>query len=165
VATGRRRRAAIFFTWLKRDTPPSTSAVDICAPLASLRIVSSICTASSRVGARISARAVFGRRLEPSAMILERIGSAKAAVLPEPVCATPRMSRPSSWAGNRLLLDRLGIGEAGSMGRLQQLAGDAEFGETIQFRSVFIRQFVLLSAASRRKTLAAGRNLPSESVL
>ena len=90
---------ATFFTWLKRETPPSTSAVETCAPLASSLIMSSICTASSRVGARIRARAVFGRRLVPSAMILDRIGNAKAAVLPEPVWAIPKMSRPSSCGG------------------------------------------------------------------
>ncbi len=62
-------------------------------------MVSSICTASSRVGARISARVVLARRLVPSAMIFDRIGSAKAAVLPEPVWAMPKMSRPSSCGG------------------------------------------------------------------
>ena len=102
VAISTSTPGAIFLTWLKRETPPSTSAVETCAPLASMRNDSSICTASSRVGTRISARAVFGRRLLPSAMIFDRIGSAKAAVLPEPVWATPRMSRPASCAGMAL---------------------------------------------------------------
>ena len=128
---------AIFLTWLKRETPPSTSAVETCTPLASMRMVSSICTASSRVGARISARAVFGRRLVPSAMIFVRIGSAKAAVLPEPVWATPRMSRPASCGGMAFDLDRLGLGEAGGCGGLQQRAGDAEFGEAVRASALF----------------------------
>src|SRR5690606_36490156 len=38
-------------------------------------------------------------RLVPRAMMRDRIGKAKAAVLPEPVCAMPRMSRPASCAG------------------------------------------------------------------
>ena len=142
---------AIFLTWLKRDTPPSTSAVEMCRPLASTRIVSSICTASSRVGARISARAVFGVRLVPSAMILVRIGRLKAAVLPEPVWATREDVAAGEIRRDRLDLDRLGLIEAGDDGRLQKLAGDAEFRETVQFRIVFIRQFNLLSRGICRK--------------
>ena len=51
---------ATFFTWLKRETPPSTSAVETCAPLARILMVSSICTASSRVGVNTSVRAPLG---------------------------------------------------------------------------------------------------------
>src|SRR5690606_18353606 len=68
-------------------------------PLDRIFTVSSICTASSRVGARISARAVFGERLLPRPMILVRIGSARAAVLPEPVWATPSTSLPAREGG------------------------------------------------------------------
>ena len=99
VATRMSTPGAILRTWLERDTPPSTRAVATCSPLARMRIVSSICTASSRVGARISARAVRGVRLVPSWMILVRIGRLKAAVLPEPVCATASTSRPARCAG------------------------------------------------------------------
>ena len=85
-------------TWALRDMPPRTSWVE-SRPPAKLRRLASICTASSRVGARMSARQVFGlgRPLRPR--IACTIGRPKAAVLPVPVCATPSRSRPSSCAG------------------------------------------------------------------
>ena len=65
------------------------------APPAKLRKLASIWTASSRVGARISARQALGLGRPGIARIWWRIGRPKAAVLPVPVWATPRMSRPA----------------------------------------------------------------------
>ena len=56
--------------------------------------VSLTCTASSRVGVRMSARV---RRGPPRSRCT--IGSVKAAVLPVPVCASPMMSRPRRMSG------------------------------------------------------------------
>ena len=96
--------------WAPRDMPPSTRAVVMRAPPASRLICCSICTASSRVGARSSARVVFGSARPESARMWCRIGRLNAAVLPVPVWAMPRMSRPSScgpmacaWIGVGLL--------------------------------------------------------------
>ena len=49
------------------------------------RMFSSICAASSLVGARTSARTFFAARALGAASIFEMTGSAKAAVLPVPV--------------------------------------------------------------------------------
>ncbi len=143
------------------ETPPRTSAVEICACLETLRIVCSICTASSRVGARIRARAVFGRRLSPRPMIFCRIGKLKAAVLPEPVCAMPRISRPSLMR-DRLQLDRLRLGHASGFDALEQNAGNAKSGKTARN---FFCQFNLFGgtmmswAASKCRSSATCRTL------
>mmetsp|Transcript_2986 Transcript_2986/g.6776 ORF Transcript_2986/g.6776 Transcript_2986/m.6776 type:complete len:411 (+) Transcript_2986:268-1500(+) len=70
---------------------------------------SKICTASSRVGASASARMATGSSreprwpavpaAEPASRILLRMGSMKASVLPEPVCATEMTSIPQSAIG------------------------------------------------------------------
>ena len=77
----------------------TNSPVDGCAPqpvpAARMRITSWICSASSRVGVTISARAgAF-----PAVSSLLRMGRTNAAVLPVPVCAVPMMSRPRRAAG------------------------------------------------------------------
>ena len=95
VATTTSTPRASARTWLLRETPPRTRSVEMRAPPPSVRKAASICTASSRVGARTSARQVFGVGRVPSSRSWWRIGSAKAAVLPVPVCAMPRMSRPA----------------------------------------------------------------------
>ena len=56
--------------------------------------LSSICSASSRVGVRMSAR--MGRPGARDAASRCKMGSANAAVLPVPVCAQPSRSRPAS---------------------------------------------------------------------
>ena len=58
---------------------------------------SSICSASSRVGVRISARTPLW--LGWLAASRCKMGRAKAAVLPVPVWAQPSRSRPSSTGG------------------------------------------------------------------
>jgi hypothetical protein len=83
----------------RRGRARSTAALP-----ASLCSTSSICTASSRVGARISARVVIGDGRPVSSAMPARIGRPKAAVLPEPVWAMPMMSRPRAagrwpWPG------------------------------------------------------------------
>ena len=55
---------------------------------------SQTCSASSRVGASTSACGDFCFRSRR-----DRIGSANAAVLPVPVCASPTTSRPPSRVG------------------------------------------------------------------
>ena len=99
VATATSTPRASARTWALRDMPPSTSTVESRAPPAKARRCASICTASSRVGARISARQVPGAGRPPSPRMACRIGSPKAAVLPVPVWATPKMSRPASCGG------------------------------------------------------------------
>ena len=83
-------------TWALRDIPPRTRRVESRAPPAIARKLASIWTASSRVGARTSARQVLGATRPGMSRSWCRIGSAKAAVLPVPVWAMPRMSRPVS---------------------------------------------------------------------
>ena len=74
------------------STSPSASASGLSAV--------SICRASSRVGARISARGRFGCRVDPLCDRRVNTGRAKAKVLPEPVRPRPRTSRPASESGS-----------------------------------------------------------------
>ena len=108
------------------------------------------------------ARAVLGRRLVPSAMILDRIGSAKAAVLPEPVWAMPRMSRPASCAGMALIW--IGFGSvkpaetvAFSSGPVMPSAAKPRASAP---DSVFNIQFLLLSRGIRPQN-SGGRAQPA----
>ena len=78
----------------------------------SVRKLSAIWTASSRVGVRISTRADSRGAARALAARRCRIGSAKAAVLPVPVWAMPSRSRPASRCGNGLRLDRRRLGVA-----------------------------------------------------
>src|SRR5262249_5598537 len=76
-------------------TPPYrvTWRRGVCCPKASMTVW--ICSASSRVGARINARTC------PVGPCRSRckIGSTNAAVLPVPVCASPNTSQPCSTGG------------------------------------------------------------------
>src|SRR5215472_866472 len=56
------------------------------------------CVASSRVGTSTSPRGRPARVRPPASRAAS--GSAKPSVLPEPVCARPRMSRPASASGS-----------------------------------------------------------------
>src|SRR4051794_11613048 len=79
-------------------TPPYTAALVIFVWYVSPWIVSSICTASSRVGARISARvpaSCWSGTLNSRC----RIGSTNAIVLPEPVSADASTSSPARAYG------------------------------------------------------------------
>jgi hypothetical protein len=76
-------------------TPPKMAAPPIRAKRASCWRCSSICAASSRVGARINAR-VTPRGRPMSAL---RIGNMNAAVFPLPVIAHAKTSRPSHAGG------------------------------------------------------------------
>ena len=84
----------------------------------------------ARGSARASAR---GRSSAPAACPSSRswcrIGSAKAAVLPVPVWAMPRMSRPASCGGDRLRLDRRRRVEAHAGEAVGQRLGEAEVRE------------------------------------
>ena len=64
-----------------------------------------ICSASSRVGAMTRARTRRGRPIESCS-----IGSAKAAVLPVPVCARPIRSRPAMIGG--IVCSCIGVGSS-----------------------------------------------------
>src|SRR5258706_14997387 len=64
-------------------------------PAASSRATSWICSASSRVGVTMRARATLRGPLSN----LCKMGRMNAAVLPVPVCAGPMRSRPRSAAG------------------------------------------------------------------
>ncbi len=70
-------------------------------------MVAATWAASSRVGTRTSERGWLGRRLWVDVATATTMGMAKAAVLPLPVRARPRTSRPASellrvaaWMGN-----------------------------------------------------------------
>jgi superfamily II DNA/RNA helicase len=82
------------------DTPPNTmetlmGRVMCCAKL---RISSPTWVANSRVGTRISAPTLRGTSMGESSNCCNK-GSAKATVLPEPVCAEPNTSRPCKATG------------------------------------------------------------------
>ena len=121
---------AIFCTWLERDTPPSTSTVDRRMPPASLRRTSSICTASSRVGARISARVVIGaarpelgesgqnRKTEGGRLARAGLGDAHDVAAPE-------------LRADGLLLDGSGSCEPRRIERADKLRREAEVGKRL----------------------------------
>ena len=80
--------------WPVIPAPPTTRTVLRCEPEENADKLSAICFASSRVGARISARVVFGEGFSPFFISASSIGRPKAAVLPVPVWARPITSRP-----------------------------------------------------------------------
>ena len=80
--------------WRTIDSPPTTATAKARRPKDRRSNSRPIWVTSSRVGARIRA---CGRRSRSS--IFSRIGSRKAAVLPVPVGALPRQSRPARAAG------------------------------------------------------------------
>ena len=101
-----RRRACDCGPWL---TPPKTMACrrSVCRPYAPK--LSAIWEASSRVG--VSTRTRMGRRPVPLQGVPWRrcrIGSAKAAVFPVPVCAQPIRSFPASTMG--IAFSWMGVG-------------------------------------------------------
>ena len=61
--------------------------------------LAAICAASSRVGASTSIRIWPGRGICRAAASRSSDGSMNAAVLPVPVCAMPRRSRPVRTVG------------------------------------------------------------------
>ena len=122
VATTTSTPRAIARTWALRDMPPSTSSVESRAPPARLRKAASICTASSRVGARTSARQVFGAgpaaELEELVQDRQREGRGLAgAGLGDAEDVAARELR-----GDRLRLDRRRRVEAGAGERVRAAA-------------------------------------------
>ena len=98
------------------STPPNTQVERRPVYLPYSLIASSTWIASSRVGARISART--GWRAGEGLVLAYcdsfcRIGKPNPAVLPVPVCAPPMTSWPASIDGNGLRLDGRGRGVAG----------------------------------------------------
>ena len=87
-------------------TPPNTGAAVTGVCTARSFRSSTICAASSRVGVRTSAR-VVPRGLSISRW---RIGSTNAAVLPLPVMAQARTSRPARAGGTASAW--IGVGRA-----------------------------------------------------
>ena len=81
--------------------PPNTTVDLKLEFLQYLRTFSSICEANSRVGVRTSARIGFERPcvFEGREARVCTIGREKAAVLPVPVWALPRISLPSNTCG------------------------------------------------------------------
>ena len=84
-------------TWSPMETPPISSTQVSLVPLAYLAKLSATWSASSRVGARTMARGMRARA-RPDARRSTR-GRVKAAVLPVPVWAMPRTSRPARATG------------------------------------------------------------------
>ena len=78
-------------------SPPISSAWVSLVYLPYITKFSATCSASSRVGSRISERGMRARAREPFRM--SSSGRVNEAVLPVPVCATPSTSRPASTNG------------------------------------------------------------------
>ncbi len=99
------RRAVTWGFW---PTPPNT--VREVSPRRRARgvMTSSICVASSRVGARMSARGRRGRRGVALPASRARTGSTNAIVFPDPVRPRPRTSRPERESGR--VLAWMGVG-------------------------------------------------------
>ncbi len=77
--------------------PPATRRTDRLREDASGVSASVTCIASSRVGTRIRPRGRRGVLTRPSSRAIS--GRPKASVLPEPVAARPRTSRPATMSG------------------------------------------------------------------
>mmetsp|Transcript_28197 Transcript_28197/g.76105 ORF Transcript_28197/g.76105 Transcript_28197/m.76105 type:complete len:321 (-) Transcript_28197:729-1691(-) len=88
------------FTCSYLDSPPNAAETRILYALANLRVSLWICSASSRVGARIKPIGPLPLSSSRWSMMCTSIGSTKAAVLPLPVLATPSTSRPLRAAGS-----------------------------------------------------------------
>mmetsp|Transcript_4574 Transcript_4574/g.9627 ORF Transcript_4574/g.9627 Transcript_4574/m.9627 type:complete len:281 (-) Transcript_4574:712-1554(-) len=97
VATTMCGRFARATAWDTMSTPPTTQTVEHPTELPSAFTTSWIWKASSRVGARMTAKSRCGllRRAW-------RMGRANAPVLPLPVSARPMTSRPASECGSEL---------------------------------------------------------------
>ena len=87
--------------------PPTTSTMFSFMNFAYLRAASVTCLASSRVGARTSTRGVAAP-FSGSSAVRVSAGSMKAAVLPVPVSAVARMSRP--WSAGGMAASWTGVG-------------------------------------------------------
>ena len=97
--------------WGSIGMPPYTTVERSGTVRPYVRTLSSTCIASSRVGTRISTRTGWraGEKLVFAwARIRSRMGSTKAAVLPVPVWAAARTSRPSRTRG--IAADWTGVG-------------------------------------------------------
>ncbi len=84
-------------SWSAKETPPIKRAQSSLRPLAYFSNEAATWSASSRVGAITSERGM--RALARPAARRSIMGRVKAAVLPVPVWAMPRMSRPASATG------------------------------------------------------------------
>ncbi len=98
VATSMSTPARSASIWRENAVPPHTTFISM--PTASPKVWSESATwiASSRVGVRMIALGCFGL-VRPPAARRARAGRPKARVLPEPVWARPRTSRPASASG------------------------------------------------------------------
>ena len=88
--------------WSLISAPPYTTTARMPVRYVNLRASSKICTASSRVGARMSEegkamprRAFSGVGMAPRLLICAMTGNRKPPVLPDPVCAHAIRSRPA----------------------------------------------------------------------
>ena len=86
-----------FLSWSSKETPPISNATVSLWSLPSVLKWSATWAASSRVGAKISERGMRALALPRSSRV--NIGSTNDAVLPVPVCAMPRTSRPPTAIG------------------------------------------------------------------
>ena len=83
--------------WSDRLSPPISRAWFSFMYLPYSTKFSATCNANSRVGSRIRLRGIRARAREPDRISIS--GNTKLAVLPVPVCAQPRTSRPMNTAG------------------------------------------------------------------
>mmetsp|Transcript_19152 Transcript_19152/g.64688 ORF Transcript_19152/g.64688 Transcript_19152/m.64688 type:complete len:340 (-) Transcript_19152:3-1022(-) len=98
MMSGRSRSRA---SWrLTSFSPPTMRTVVISgANFESCLIICSHCAASSRVGRMMTHRVAARESPRRSCRIFSKVGSANAAVLPEPVAADAQMSRPAKASG------------------------------------------------------------------
>ena len=99
VATMMSTPASSAFTWWNALTPPKIVVTRGFRSRPKVSNPAAICDTSSRVGASTRTRAPRAGAGRGSAARRWSSGSAKAAVLPVPVCAMPSMSRPCSSSG------------------------------------------------------------------
>ncbi len=116
-------------------TPPYAVILRMRVNLPNCTADSWICSASSRVGARISAR--VWRNL-PVVNLL-RIGNKNAAVLPVPVCAKPSTSRSSSTIG--IACAWIGVGVSYPAARMPRMTRSSNENESkdISYRVARLR--------------------------
>ncbi|MCY1499505.1 hypothetical protein D9M68_335240 [compost metagenome] len=111
-----------------KSSPPVTSPALRKVNWAKASTCLRVCCASSRVGSRISARVRTFGLASPSRRC--SIGSTKAAVLPLPVCAITRRSRPSRAGGMAAAWTGVGSAKLSSATALSRRSCRANWANT-----------------------------------
>ena len=132
-------------------TPPYTTMVLSLRCLPNWRKDSSICAASSRVGASINARGMMRPRLffaGCSCASRCKIGSAKPPVLPVPVCAPAIRSTPESTTGMACCWIGVGFSKPRSCTALSKAGANCKDSNVIRLESLWQLCRVFTESAS-----------------